>query len=174
MISLNNQRIVLVGNVRGTSVINIINGHNSLLLSESNFNKDSRMQYALGNFWINRGIADREKIHIRLMAHADIHFRFAGKSFLILNDKSIENPISVDYLIITNKAYGAEKDAFCSLIKAKQIIIDSSVPDYKSDKWLSLSKESKIDCWIVSKQGAWMFEKKMRSKDRQRQFLAGQ
>jgi competence protein ComEC len=166
---LNRQEIFMVGNCKGISVISLISGRNCILLGDDRLSPDDRrLQYALGNFWVEYGVAG----HIQYQSFRlpggqmtprlgdNLLFEFSGRKFMVLNDETClkwrsDHPLKVDILVITGEIK-PDLPVLTDLLEASKIIIDSSVSYYRSEEWLKQCTEMGVDCWIVSRQGAFL------------------
>jgi competence protein ComEC len=177
--TLRNQKVLMVGNLKGVSVINVISGRKGILLSDSAlFPEDPVLQYAFSNFWTDHGVAN----HLRFIKYNDeaieemtIHnvafykhpwlgsnvlFEFSGKRILILKDNSLYNlhvdeRVKTDLVIVTGKMK-PELNATISLLDPELLILDSSVTNYQALQWIKACQRLRVKCWNVSQNGAYM------------------
>jgi competence protein ComEC len=169
----NNQQIAIVGCVKGKSVINLIEGRNSMLLTSADtLNGEKGIHYAFANYWIDHGITEKRITKRVLPQDSNCMFTFAGVEFMVLNcDYSVRASKKIDVLIITKETNTSQKPLANDPVL---VIIDSSVPFYKANKWKRVCETMNKKCWVVSKQGAWICEDPKEFIDQQRQYLAGQ
>jgi competence protein ComEC len=167
----NRQRILMVGNLKGESVIHIIAGRQCIFLSDGKASSDeSMMQYLFGKFWIGHGITDPIKHKNKLLPSDNEHpglgnnnlFSFCGKRVLVLKDESMlrwkpREPLKIDFLIISNNMK-PDIDKLLKTIDPGLAVIDSKTKWNQSEKWRKLLGEKNIDCWSVREQGAFVYE----------------
>lgn len=150
----------MVGYLRNNTAINLVEGRHSMLITSPLSEKEKTgISYSFGNFWIEHGINDGIQTRHEVLPDGNVKFTFAGYNYLILNSPHIpHNPGCVDVMIVTRNAVLTSE--LISTINPLLVIMDASVPKYKSEKWQSLLRNYFIDCWSVSKQGAWIHKAK--------------
>ena len=174
-----NQHILLIGNLKGTSVLNLIYGREGVLLSDSTISiHDNKWQYALSGFWIDRCVTN----HIRFLtnfknARSEIgrlgnsfcEFPWLGENLLIeysdqrmvfLQDDKFYNyqpgsRLKVDLVIVSGKLK-PDLDAVSKSLEMDLLILDSSVRKYQALLWNSACERLAIPCWNVSERGAYL------------------
>lgn len=83
--------------------------------------------------------------------------RFKNKTLCILSDgrwkkKNSTNPLSIDYLYVSRNYKGNLQDLL-SLFRVKQIILDSSLSDYRERKYKDECSQLKIPFILLSEKG---------------------
>jgi len=177
-ISLINQKKVIVYNIPGKSVMNIIDGKENVLFVDEEL-KSKEIRYAKEN-WIELGL-NKEKT---------ILFQNTSSQYLLTNLIKIENPniwfyknffsfynfkilvvnndaffslheetekIEVDLIIIQKEAK-VNMNNLLSKVKTKYIVFDSSCPKSKVIKWQKQVQNSAIKVHSVFLEGAWTID----------------
>jgi competence protein ComEC len=178
-ISLRNQKVFMVGNLKGHSAINMISGKEGILLADSALSfENPAVRYAFNNFWTEHGVAD----NLRLISCSDeflgeteiisgsfykstwlgnnIFFEFFGKRIIIIKDNYLyrygaDYPLKVDLVIVTGNLK-PDMDALVKLLDPELLILDSSVKNYQAVQWIKLCQRLGVNCWNISQKGAYM------------------
>jgi competence protein ComEC len=181
VITLNNQHLFLVADVKKRSVVNLISGRNGLVLGDSMlYRENTNLTYALNNFWIEHGVAEHLKI-LNGAADSDdqvdkipeasitehwlgdnIFLEFAGNRALILKDENIYEfssfyPIKLNQVVVTGNIK-PDFNALLSLLDPELIILDSSVNTKQATQWIDFCDKAGISYWQVSIQGAYLLK----------------
>jgi competence protein ComEC len=170
------QKIFQVANVKGASVLCFVNGRACRVWCDSTMNnRINDLQYALGNFWIERGVADS----IRFMAGADqealavqtdlfcrspwlgnnYFMEYSGLRMAWLRDDGFydwrtSSPLKVDLVLISGNV-SPDPKAITRTLKTDLIILDSSVGTFAAGQWIKDCEEHGIPCWNVSEKGSY-------------------
>jgi competence protein ComEC len=178
--SFNHQHMIVVGKIPKKSVITIISGRESVLLSDTAVNTDATdAQYAFGNFWVDHKVIKKIKSINLLMKLSedeilcrDLHqikgpghnllFEFEGRRFAFLCDDILFDyhahfPLKVDYLIISDKII-PDLERLNELFIADSIILDSTVKGNRVNQWMKSCEEKGISCWDIDKKGAFILK----------------
>jgi hypothetical protein len=169
IIEWNRQKIFMVGSFKGMSVVNLINGRESKVITDPAVNKSNiNLNYSFSNFWINHGITENSKILDFNDSYFDNYnwqgknklFDFNNKLILWLCDNEIYKwnavlPLNIDFVII-NDRLKPDVIALKKIIKSHLIIIDSSVSVSQARKWEKNLQKANLKYWIVNKQGAFI------------------
>jgi hypothetical protein len=175
------QRLFLVGNVRGHSAISIISGREAIAFGDTSmYPGDPAVHYALNNFWIERGVGGKvmvyrndgqsgveaEKVHSLDVRSpwfgANMFLTFSDHRIVVLKDNSLSGirssyPLDVDLVVVTDGAW-PDRNIMEEVLKAKWIVLDSSLKSYPENQWIKLCEELGIKYWQVSRQGAFVID----------------
>jgi competence protein ComEC len=179
-----NQQIILVGNVRGTSILSCIEGRKGILFGDVGLSvHDPKVQYALQDFWIEHGVSDflsvvigQEKSITGCAGFGNIYCRtpwlgnnlfldFAGQHIVLIRDDHFYagdagKSLPADLVIVTGKLK-PDLTSLTNKLKPDLLILDSTVSKKQAVKWKSECKYFEISCWDVSERGAyWKLLKK--------------
>ena len=162
------QKKIIVYNIPKTSAYDFIDGQQNFLLADSSFinNKTKVISYFNGN-WCHLGIGesaiisnsktlDRKENNLRLK---EKFIQYYSTRIAIIDSafKNIEGKFIFDYFIITKDAKLEIAENFIQH-HPKKIIIDSSTPSWKVEKWKSKCRQLKIDYYSVADSGAFIVE----------------
>lgn len=174
------QQILLVADISRTSVISVISGRNAIIIGDSLSDlHDPGLKYALGNFWINHGVAGRqymydqmpagttEKIPIPGLAIAgswlgnNLVIELGNRKILVLKDDACYRYASmhrfhVDCVVVSGAIF-PNPHVLPEMLKTSLIVIDSSVPAQQMFQWKDYCSKAQISCWQVSRQGAFQW-----------------
>jgi competence protein ComEC len=180
-LKIKNQKVFMVGNIKGISAINIISDRNGMLLSDSVLSLENPLTHsAFNNFWTDQGVAkhtcfvDFNIESARLHHHIEglcckspwlgnnLIFEFSGKRIIVLNDNQLYKsnagyPLKTDLVIITGQMK-PDLRAMLNVLNPELLILDSSVKGYKANKWIALCKQAGIKYWYVSQQGYYLLK----------------
>jgi competence protein ComEC len=179
--AIRNQKVIMVGNLKGISAINLISGSEGILISDSTlFPENPQIRYAFGNFWTKMGVAN----HMRFikfghefpgnvdMGNAsfdkfprpgnNLLFEFSGKHIIVLKNNNLsrlyaDNPHKTDLVIVTG-SMKPDLDAITLLFNPELLIIDSSVRYYQVTQWIKSCQQTGMKYWNVSQQGAYLLK----------------
>jgi len=169
------QRKVFVYNIKGISTINFIDGTNNVLFSDIDLQQNNS-SYSLKGNWLSLGVEGERIIPFSKLKEQFLFsnllttnnenlffknnfFNFYGCKIVALRDKfnvseNINNKMPINYLILSKNVDLKISDLLKVFIP-KQIIIDSSNSKSKIENWENEAKLLKINCFVVSEQGAF-------------------
>lgn len=160
------QNKFIVYNIPKTSAIDFISSKSNVLLTDSAFAKnESSLLFHVKHNWWDLGI-NNTKIISENYYENDLHImnnkiQFIDKRIVIINKDLDGNgvgehrkKVNIDYLIISNGPKLKMKNAL-EFYNPKQIIFDSSNPNYKLMKWKEECVELKQSYYSVSDSGAF-------------------
>lgn len=162
-----NQKQFIIYNISGLSAYNFISETDNVLISNvSKSDKEMKLDRTIKNNCIALGLTNEKFIDIndnisnKNIIYKDNFIGFYNKRFMIIRDEELrkyntKEKTDIDYLVLANNNKMTIKE-LSSMFNAKQIIIDSSNPKYKADKWADDCKTYNINCWNVSQQGAFI------------------
>lgn len=175
------QRIFIVGNVRGESVLQLIAGRNGRLVTGSASDLTaSDLTYSFRNFWISRGVnrlyhlpVPGERNLVKSFPMEDLRiehswpganmlFEFAGKRIIFLQDNRFYdfNPefrLRSDVTVVSG-ILRPDMEKLGKLLDTGLLVVDSSASKYKAGIWKKMCSGMGIQCWIVSEQGAFLLD----------------
>jgi len=175
------QRIFIVGNVRGESVLQLIAGRNGRLVTGSASDLTaSDLTYSFRNFWISRGVnrlyhlpVPGERNLVKSFPMEDLRvehswpganmlFEFAGKRIIFLQDNRFYdfNPefrLRSDVTVVSG-ILRPDMEKLGKLLDTGLLVVDSSASKYKAGMWKKMCSGMGIQCWIVSEQGAFLLD----------------
>ncbi|MDR0691625.1 MAG: ComEC family competence protein, partial [Prevotellaceae bacterium] len=161
------QQFIAVYNVKNASYIHFIHGNHSVALRDSS-TAGQPFDFNLKTFFISAGIAGKPAI--TLAAHhplndTTIQHLHIYRNFIIFENKLIkilhdEQPAykqtaPVDYLIVTATAALRPAQAL-ALYQPKQVILDASVPAFRTRQWETAVSEQAVALHNVKQHGAWI------------------
>lgn len=164
-----NQRMLLVGNCKNMSLVNLVEGQESVILSRNSCSADDAViKYALDNFWIHHGIKEHKFIaagkdtfgYHPVWLGKNSLFEYQGKSVLILSDNhlmeySTNHALTLDFLIITD-GFTYDSKVLYKMVKPCIVVLDGSIGYKKGSMWKKTCEELNIDCWWVKEKGAYL------------------
>jgi competence protein ComEC len=180
-----NQQAILVSKLKGVSALSFISARNAVLYTDSVLSpRNKAVQYALSNFWIERGVSS----HILFLSdlkHAGDEisrmgstclFPWLGNNLLvessglriaILQDnqfKKYHSPdkLKVDLVILSGKVK-PDLEKVIGLLETDLLILDSSVKRFQALQWEEACESLSIPCWNVSDKGAYVLRYKKKS-----------
>ena len=178
-LTLRNQKVFMVGNLKGSSAINLISGRAGILLGDSALSpEDPAVRYAFSNFWTEHGVADNIQFiksnsefsgetemidgsfYMSPWLGNNIYLEFFGKRIIVLKDNHLyrlnaDYPLKVDLVIATGNMK-PDMDALVNLVNSELLILDSSVKNYQTAQWISQCQQIGMKYWQVSQQGAYV------------------
>ncbi len=170
------QKIFQVANVKGTSVLCFVSGRTCRVWGDSTLdNRINDLQYALGNFWIERGVADS----IRFLSgtdteackrQADLFYRspwlgnncfmeYSGLRMAWLKDNGFYDwhtgsPLKLNLVVISGNVK-PDPEAIARTLTTDLIILDSSVGGLAAIQWTKACEKHGIPCWNVAEKGSY-------------------
>jgi len=171
-IKINSQKQLVVYQIKNHAALNIIDGkHNHFIADAVLKNDKNSMLFHVVHHWWDTGVYDWEVDTNRISGplksnsknfYSDRNFiQFYDKKILLLDSTSnayslnSENPVTFDYLIVSQNSLSALKN-LGNKISAKQIIIDSS-NDFKTVRQLKkYCSEKNMPVYDVNEQGAFV------------------
>ncbi len=165
----NKQNELVVFNVSGMSVINILeNKRATCLLSDTL--KNGSVSYAMDNYIIKNNvwntikpelISEFEYPSLKIFDNSRI-IRFGNNDILLLRDDistwEIKTKLDLDYLIISDGAGMIDLHMLSKAFNVKNIIVDSSVPYYISTKMVECKDIDSYHVHVVAKEGAFILK----------------
>ena len=166
-VDVRQQEIFAVYQIKNTSFIHFINGNKNLALLDQE-RPSNYYNYNLGNYFTEKGIRMKEYLLLNdlpskkeisgniIMYRGFIIFR--QQLIKVLQDERIsrETPsIETDYLVVTGDAKMYPSSAL-KRYRARQIILDASVPFYRAKQWIAAAETENIPIHNVKEQGAWI------------------
>jgi competence protein ComEC len=174
----NKQQLLMVGNLKGYSVIHAIAGRECVLICDPVPSpEDQRFNYAFGNFWNKQGVANHlqflnvgsccwktlNNLPVQFYSLPDLPncllIHHAGKRIILLNGNLPSQfngkPFITDVVLINNRLKPDLK-ALMRLFSFKMLVIDSSVDKYKARLWEDACRKAGLPCWNVIRQGAYL------------------
>ncbi len=161
------QRVLAVYNVKNSSYIHLIDGKNSVALRDT-VSAEQNFEFNLQSFFLSRGLADAPvnvlnvdaAIKDTLQRHIGAYrgfILFGDKVIKILNSErqALSNSVPVDYLIVTSTCRQPPEKMLDTFVPA-QIILDASVPPYRSKLWETAAAARQIALHNVKTAGAWV------------------
>ncbi len=159
-VTLQNQQYFIVYDVKGEQAIDFVDGSNNYFIADENLaNNQSKMRFHIHHFRWERRVKKSTLIpkifETNNYFRRDNYIQFFDKKILLL-DKEFKKPTNIsdlhfDYIVISNKAKLDLEN-----ITSNQVIIDSSVPNYR---WEQIKKEClkwDIPFYNVNTQGAYL------------------
>ncbi len=173
-----NQRKIIVYNIPGRSVINIIDGKDNILFVDEKL-KNKELKLTKGN-WIELGLKKEKTLlfqnvgsqlfltNLITVENPNVWFyknfyKFYNFKILVINDNTFYNlpenteKIDVDLIILQSKAK-INLENLVNKVKAKYIVFDSSCPKNKVKIWKNQLKYSLVKTHDVSTDGAWVID----------------
>jgi len=173
------QKIFQVGNVRGASVLCFFNGREGWVLSDSAVqSRMNDLQYALGNFWIERGVAGSIRFlsgtdETACSGRADLYCRspwlgnnifmeYSGLRIAWLRDNRFfdwhtTKPLQVNLVVISGSVK-PDPEAMVQTLRTDLIVLDSSVGTFSADRWKKACSKQGIPYWHVAEKGSYWKE----------------
>lgn len=158
----------IVYNVNREAAYDLIDGRTNYFISQKElFNDVDKMLFHVKHNWWDMGL--NKTVHIDLKEQMPkeiegLHFeapflQFKGMRIAMVDttfrERQLDLPIKVDYVILS----GGPKISL-ELLKEqfsfRQLIIDSSNPNWRTEIWLKEANELGIPCHAVSKNGAFV------------------
>ena len=168
-----NQNKLIVYSANKSSVIQWVNGTNSIVLADSVFKADvSKQDFILKRANTLMGI--RESNFLPLLSNVDSLVQFSPflsgfANFYLFNDKTVaiiqklpqakglSAPLKVDYLILSGRMFGHLAEIL-PVYNPQQVILDGNFPGSELKKWISEGKQAGIPVHSVKKDGAFIAE----------------
>ena len=173
-----NNRKIIVYNIDKISAYNFIDKTDNVLISDFNKKSDHKnLMFFIKNNWLSLGlenekIVDLKKLNpkyifsnIIAVDNRNIFLKnkfidYYGKRLLILNDKNqlkhrYTKKLNLDFIIIANNI-NADIKSLTENYNFKTLIIDSSNSKHNIDKIISQCKLLGVNCFNVSKNGAFI------------------
>lgn len=135
LIDFKKHQYLVVYDVRGDSVINLLSDSENLIYADSKWRDDvDKQQFHLKNNWNKHGAPEpvfiKDTTHASLCTLSDGLMIYSNKSMMIIDEKEdldiLGAPISVDYLILSYHK-GLSMTRISEWVQANQIIFDSSI-----------------------------------------------
>lgn len=172
------QRHLVVYNIPQHAAINLIEGKDNILISDIQlFENKNKMLFHLQNNWIQHGVETEKivplknlskKFQISTLHKVDNEKLFFKRNYISFFDKrmailfpdtklnQIEQPLNLDFLIITKNPYFSLEDVL-KTYQPKQIILDASNSFYTVKKFEEAAKKLNINLWAVPTDGAFSY-----------------
>jgi competence protein ComEC len=160
--STQKQQYFIVYDLPKERAIDFMDGNqNYFLASESLYNDKNKMRFNIQHFRWERRMIESTIIPANFTANnyfrRDNYIQFFDQKFLLWDENFVKpdnsSIIQFDYIVISNKAKLDLENIICN-----QVIIDSSVPNYR---WEQIKKECHkwdIPFYNVNTQGAYLFK----------------
>lgn len=175
IVSLKNQKIIIVYNINKVSAINIIDNNKNLIFANfENLNKE-RLQSSAKTLWLKKAVETEKYINIApkqnkilsnlvTIDNKNIFYKnsfidYYGKKLFILdnNFKTYGNKkIKIDFIIISNNP-DIEIKNIPKNFDFSKIIIDASNSKKNIEKWSNEEVNFKEKLFFTTKEGAFMF-----------------
>jgi len=165
-----NQKKFIVYNVNKTAAYDFISGKTNYFLAGQELSDDvDKMLFHVKHNWWDMGLEATlhtdlgrvDSLETNTFFLKNNFISFFDKRFVIIDTnfvhKAIEKPFEVDYVIISGNPYVSIKE-LKEQFDFAQIIIDSSNSDWNVTKWLKESEQLHVNCYAVSRQGAFVVE----------------
>lgn len=171
-----NQKSIYVYNIKNCSTLNFIDGRQNILFAQFPEKKRNSINYSLKNHWLSLGLSAEKFIpfdqltsqflftNLNLIGNPNLFFKrhffnFYGYKLLVINDdfffkNKFNKIIEVDAVILQRKAK-VDLKKLLLYVHTKNIIIDSSVSQKKTNLWLKDAQELKISAHDCKTKGAW-------------------
>ncbi len=151
---------IIVYSVNKETYVEWIRNHKAYLLV-GNFPKDETYLYTSKAYHQKMGVRDTLNVNdSSLFYKYDNFVNVRGCSLFLYDEKwahkKLSTPFNVDFLILSNVKWFDIKH-LQENFTFRKVIIDSSVPLYKSEKWETLLHEAQIEVHNVQKDGAFRF-----------------
>jgi competence protein ComEC len=148
--TLHSNRLIVEA-VKGKTAVAFVKQQQCYVITNDSVNEERAMK--------NYRMRNRIKKPILLKENIDF-MSFAGKRILILSDNTLENkvvqnPISVDYVVLTNKVKISVSELL-RCVSPKKIIVDMSFPQWEISNVEKDCQRMGIDYYIVSQKGAFV------------------
>ena len=151
--SQQSNEVVIYSNPKLTAVDFIDKGAHCLFTTDS-----AKTQQIAQTFWLKMQLASPQNIVHTANYHQGF-FSFSGKHFYILTDsiyhnKSAKEKLSLDYLILGNKAHIKIKD-IANLFEVKTLVIDDTYSEWKAKSLALECREKGISCYSMKEKGCF-------------------
>lgn len=152
--SLNRAQLIVFSDSRNP-VINFIDGKNNYI-----YTLDEKRAVNVGNAYWRASLLHNPQQAELSEWFEDGFAHFKGKRILILKDDSFKfktttNPISVDYLIITNKLK-PRMEQLLTCIRPENVIVDKSISMWYTNHVREVCNAQQINFYSVAEKGAYM------------------
>lgn len=178
---LKKQNQVIINSLNGISSVNLISGHQNLLLVDpDSLITPASIMYSFSNYWIERGVHDKIRIlniydpfltnsadfqglYIRQnFLGSNIFLKFYEISMVILKSNEYNKILTkgrcmTDLLVISGSVY-PDMGKILQMFDFECLIIDSSVKHYIARQWINACKSSDVCYWSVTEQGAFLIK----------------
>lgn len=181
MISINSrvyknlhQQKIIVYNVNRATAIEFLDNKKCIMITDSSLLADpSRIDYHIRNNWIKNGTNANSSIHLLTsdleennLFKKDNFIQFFDKTLALVNPElkllPLKTKLYVDYLLISqNPDFEIEDIVGC--FDFEMLIIDSSNPYWKVQRWVESCNAHAINYYVVKDKGAWEYEVKNKS-----------
>ncbi len=175
---LEDQKTGLISAIKGTTVINLMNGKNAVLLVNGGKPSDRKnFAYAFSNFWIKHGVSPPvisfDSLNLAICNGQTIPGLYCrpswrGNNILItFNDLRLvllrdnrfyrfhsNQPLLADFIMITG-GLSVHPDRISKEIQSKMVIIDGSVKKSRITQWKNECEKSGLACYVITEQGAF-------------------
>lgn len=175
MISINtrtyknlHQQKIIVYHVNKFTAIEFSENKTCTMLIDSVLQKEpSKIDYHIRNNWVKNGTNSNHNVHL-LMANIeqgnlykrDNYIQFFDKTMVLVNPELILIPTNkkmhINYLVISQNPDIKIVD-LQECFDFEKVIIDSSNPYWKIQKWIESCKSVAIDYYLVKDKGAWEY-----------------
>jgi len=179
LMKLKRQQLCLVASIRGETAISLIQGRSAVLFADQGLQQgDTRLTYALGNFWVNHGVRPAI-LYLDSMTHIsdldagmpglfwksgwrgeNVLISFGEKRIIILRDDRFfdylsAHPLRIDMVIVTGRVR-TDMYRLIKEIKPGMIILDSSVGWTQAGNWIRQIEETGLKYHAVIQHGAYV------------------
>jgi competence protein ComEC len=172
-----NQRICMVGALKGITALIFISGRESALIANPRSElTENKLTYAFRNFLIGNGVKDhigiikgvdprmRGEVSIKdLYCRTDWHGKnaiigFSDQCIVVLSDEQFYNipatcRLKADLVVVSGNLK-PDLGRINELLEMKLLVIDSSVNYYRAKCWKNACEQMGITYWNVSEKGA--------------------
>lgn len=171
-----NQKEFVVYSVKKHTSFCFISGREAVLFSDSAVAGDSMlMGYAMRPHWVSKALKKVVVVNLEdppsmlkktpwlngECVNLRNYYQFGKTRVAMLSHKPPfsrpKNRLYVDFLIICDMP-GLHMAEVCSLYQAKQVVIDSSTPVWRTRQWLNECSRLGQKCYAVSARGAFVAE----------------
>lgn len=161
------QKKMFIYNIDNHSALNFIDGKsNYLIAGQKLINSQNKLLFHVQNNWIQHNakyadyiaIRDDNNIHkpnLFIKDHFIQYYNYRvvwiGKEYLLGN---VKEKLNCDAVILTDNT-NITIQQLLNIYKPKQIIIDASNANYKSEHWLKEAKKYNVACWSIINNGTF-------------------
>ncbi|MBL7765840.1 MAG: ComEC family competence protein [Chitinophagaceae bacterium] len=150
------QKHIIVFDAGRQKSLGFVQGENYFVPEENLLNQSMSKKYVLDPFYLACHVNQKDSTIVHRHIENDIEaFEFEGQTILRFSQNNFQpdTMICTDYLILSEQC-NPHPDWLKKHIKAHQIIIDGSIPNWKTEPYISDLEKMRVH--IVSRQGAYL------------------